>query len=127
MSSGLLYIVIGLVSGVAAGVFGIGGGILIVPALVYLAGFSPQRATGTSLAVLLPPIGLAAALEYYRHGNIDIRAAVLLAITMFVGAWMGAWVVNRISGPHMRLIFGLFLCAVGISMVYGALRHPGVR
>ncbi len=76
----LVLIVIGLLGGFAAGLFGVGGGIVIVPALIYWAGFTQHKATGTSLAVLLPPIGLAAALEYYRHGNVDIRAAVILAI-----------------------------------------------
>ena len=64
----VLLLFIGGVSGIASGLFGIGGGVLVVPALVYLAGFSQHRATGTSLAILLPPIGLAAVVEYYRHG-----------------------------------------------------------
>ncbi len=63
----LLFVLIGAVLGIVSGLFGIGGGVLIVPALVYLAGFSQHRATGTSLAILLPPIGLAAVVEYYRH------------------------------------------------------------
>src|SRR6185295_5410711 len=67
----LTLVLIGLVSGLASGVFGIGGGVLIVPGLIYLAGFTQHRATGTSLAVLLPPVGLAATIEYYRHGNVD--------------------------------------------------------
>jgi uncharacterized membrane protein YfcA len=71
----LVLVVIGLLGGFAAGLFGVGGGIVIVPALIYWAGFTQHKATGTSLAVLLPPIGLAAALEYYRHGNVDVRAA----------------------------------------------------
>lgn len=71
------FIAIGLSSGVLAGIFGIGGGILIVPALMYVAGFSQKLAIGTSLAVLLPPIGIAAVLEYYRNGNVDFRAALI--------------------------------------------------
>ena len=86
MSSWVTYVVIGLVGGVTAGLFGVGGGIVIVPALIYWAGFSQHRATGTSLVVLLPPIGLAAVLEYYRHGNVDVRAALFLVGSMFVGA-----------------------------------------
>lgn len=75
-STVMLYIAIGLVAGMLSGVFGIGGGVVIVPALIYLAGFSQHRATGTSLAVLLPPIGLAGMWEYYRHGNVNVRAAM---------------------------------------------------
>lgn len=90
MPSWLLFVLIGTLGGVASGLFGVGGEIVIVPALIYWAGFSQNMATGTSLAVLLPLIGLAAVFEYYRHGNVDIRAAVILAAMMFVGAWFGA-------------------------------------
>ena len=83
----LILVVIGLLGGFAAGLFGVGGGIVIVPALIYWAGFTQHKATGTSLAVLLPPIGLLAALEYYRHGNVDVRAAIILATMMMIGAW----------------------------------------
>lgn len=125
MASGLLFAVIGILGGVAAGLFGIGGGIVIVPALIYWAGFSQHKATGTSLAVLLPPIGLAAALEYYRHGNVDIRAAIILAITMFVGSWIGAYIANRLRGPHLRLAFGVFVCGLGVYLIHGACKRLG--
>jgi len=125
MSSWLTFVVIGIVGGIAAGLFGVGGGIVVVPALIYWAGFSQHMATGTSLAVLLPPIGLAATIEYYRHGNVDVRAAMILAATMFVGAWVGAWVANRMPGPQLRLLFGVFLSGLGIYLVYGACKRLG--
>ena len=78
-SSIALFILIGLSAGLLSGLLGIGGGILIVPALMYLAGFSQLTATGTSLAILLPPVGLAAVLVYHRNGNVDVRAAVCIA------------------------------------------------
>jgi uncharacterized membrane protein YfcA len=121
----LLFLIIGTLGGVASGLFGVGGGIVLVPALIYWAGFSQHRATGTSLMVLLPPIGLAAAIEYYRHGNVDVRAALLLAAGMFVGAWVGAYFANQMKGPHLRLLFGLFLTALGIYLVHGASRRLG--
>lgn len=121
----LMFVIIGTLGGVSAGLFGIGGGIVIVPALIYWAGFSQHVATGTSLAVLLPPIGLAAMLEYYRHGNIDVRAAVILAVTMFVGSWIGAYFANQIEGQYLRLIFGLFVCALGVYIVYGTCQRLG--
>ncbi|SDI69367.1 sulfite exporter TauE/SafE family protein [Pseudomonas panipatensis] len=120
MSTWLVFVVIGTVSGVAAGLFGVGGGLIVVPALIYWAGFSQHMATGTSLAVLLPPIGLAAALEYYRNGNVDVTAAIVIAITMFLGAWLGARIASHVSGPHLRLLFGIFVCCLGIYLVYGA-------
>src|SRR5512147_3105508 len=121
----LLFAIIGSLGGIASGLFGVGGGVVIVPALIYWAGFSQHRATGTSLAVLLPPIGLAATIEYYRHDNVDVRAAVILAATMFVGAWVGAWVANRMAGPHLRLAFGVFLSGLGAYLVYGAGKRLG--
>jgi uncharacterized protein len=121
----LTFVVIGLLGGVAAGLFGVGGGIVLVPALIYWAGFTQHKATGTSLAVLLPPIGLAATLEYYRHGNVDVPAAVILALTMFAGAGVGAYVANRMQGPQLRLAFGLFVSGLGIYLVYGACRRLG--
>ena len=118
-------ICIGLIGGVTAGLFGIGGGIIIVPALVYWAGFSQHMATGTTLALLLPPVGLAAAYEYYRHGNIDIRAALILATTMFIGSWLGARLANGLNEGYLHLAFGLFVCCLGIYLVYRAGRNLG--
>ena len=102
-----------------------GGGIVLVPALIYWAGFSQHKATGTSLAVLLPPIGLAATFEYWRHGNVDVKAAAILAATMFAGSWLGANVANRMKGPHLRLLFGVFVTGMGIYLVHGALKRIG--
>src|SRR5512132_90770 len=119
MSPWLIFVIIGVLGGIAAGLFGVGGGIVIVPALIYWAGFSQHRATGTSLAVLLPPIGLAATLEYYRHGNVDLRAALLLAASMFAGSWVGAYYANRMRGPSLRLLFGVFLTVLGVYLVHG--------
>jgi uncharacterized membrane protein YfcA len=125
MSSWVTFVLIGALAGVAAGLFGVGGGIVLVPALIYWSGFSQHLATGTSLAVLLPPIGLAATLEYYRHGNVDIRAAVFLAAGLFTGAWVGAYLANQVKGPHLRLSFGVFVTVLGIYLVHGALRRLG--
>jgi uncharacterized protein len=125
MPAWLVFVLIGLVGGFASGLFGVGGGIVIVPALIYGAGFSLHKATGTSLAVLLPPIGLAAALEYYRHGNVDFRAAVILACMMVLGAWVGAYCANRVTGAHLRLAFGVFVCSLGFYLVYGACKQQG--
>lgn len=120
-----MFVTIGLFGGVASGLFGIGGGIVILPSLIYWAGFSQHKATGTSLAVLLPPIGLAATIEFYRNGNVDIRAAMILAAAMFVGAWGGAFIANQMKGPHLRLVFGVFVFGVGVYLIYGACKRLG--
>ena len=125
MPQWLLFVLIGAVGGIASGLFGVGGGVVVVPALIYWAGFSQHQATGTSLAVLLPPIGLAATVEYYRHGNVDIRAAMILAATMFVGAWVGAYLANQMKGPQLRLLLGVFLTGLGSYLVFGACKRLG--
>jgi uncharacterized membrane protein YfcA len=120
-----LLIGIGLCSGVLSGIFGIGGGVVMVPALIYLVGFRQHMATGTSLAVLLPPVGIGAVLEYYRHGNVNVYAAVVLALTLTIGGYVGALAANRLSGPHLRLAFGMFVLSLGFYLVFGALRRLG--
>jgi uncharacterized membrane protein YfcA len=125
MPEWLIFIVIGLVAGVVSGMFGVGGGLIIVPALVLFAGFTQHRATGTSLAVLLPPIGIAAMFEYYRHGNVSLRAALIIAAALLLGAWVGAFYANKISGPHLRLSFGIFMSIMGVYMIYGAVKRLG--
>ena len=121
----LLLLLIGSVAGLLSGVFGIGGGVVIMPALIYFAGFDQHRATGTSLAILLPPIGLGAALEYYRHGAVDIRAALIVAVGVFVAAGLSAMVANRLPGSYLRLAFGLFVIGLGMSVVLSAVRTLG--
>lgn len=121
----LLLVVVGLLAGVLSGLFGIGGGVIIVPALVYVAGFRQHMATGTSLAVLLPPIGIAAAYEYYRHGHVNVRAAGIIAAAVIVGGWLGAAVANRTPGPQLRLAFGVFVVVLGVYLIYGAMRRLG--
>jgi uncharacterized membrane protein YfcA len=125
MSEWILYVIIGICGGVASGLFGIGGGIVIIPALVYWAGFSQHKATGTSLAVLLPPIGIAATIEYYRKGNVDLRAALIIAAAMLVSAWCGALLANQMKGPHLRLVFGVFVTGVGVYLVFGSCKRLG--
>lgn len=121
----LLLVFIGSIAGLLSGLFGIGGGVVIMPALIYFAGFDQHRATGTSLAILLPPIGLGAAIEYYRHGAVDVRAAIIIAVSVFVMAWLGSVLANRIPGTYLRLAFGVFVIGLGVSVVVSAVRGLG--
>ncbi len=113
---------IGLISGIVSGMFGIGGGVIIVPALVYLIGFSQHTAIGTSLAILLPPVGLGAVLEYYRHGDVDFRAAIIVALGLFIGAWISSYVASRIPEAYLRLAFGVFVIFLGVYIVLSTVK-----
>jgi uncharacterized membrane protein YfcA len=114
------FLLLGLAAGVASGVFGIGGGIIIIPSLIYLFGFTEHQAVGTSLAALVPPVAIFGALEYYRAGNVQIWPAVLTAVGIFLGARYGAVLSHRLSGPELRMLFGVFVCLVGVSLVVSA-------
>src|SRR4030067_1671400 len=98
LPSTAILLLIGLIAGIASGLFGIGGGVLMWPGLVFLLGFSQHAATGTSLAILLPPVGIAAVLEYYRHGNVDLKAAFIVAAALLVGAWFCALLADHLKG-----------------------------
>lgn len=112
----LTLLVVGLAAGVLSGMFGIGGGVLIVPALVFLAGMPIKTATGTSLGALLLPVGLLGAYAYWRQGHIDPRASLLVAAGLFVGAYFGARTTELVSGPLLQRLFATFLVVVAIRM-----------
>ena len=116
---------IGLGTGIASGVFGIGGGVIVVPAFIIFLGFSQHRAVGTSLALMLPPIGLLAVLEYWRKGNVDFRVAGWVCITMAIGAGVGGVLANKLPAPCLRLAFGVFILGLGAWMIYGAWQKIG--
>ena len=111
-----LLLLVGLVVGAFSGVVGIGGGILFVPALIWLLGMDQHKAQGTSLGALLAPVGLFAFWEYYRRGNADLRIALLLAAGFLVGGYFGAVGAQHISELWLRRIFALILIAVGGRM-----------
>lgn len=110
----------GLLAGIAAGFFGIGGGLVIVPSLVYFAGFSQHKATGTSLAILLPPLGLGAVLEYSKRGNVDWKAAAIIGVMLALGAWIGSKYANGLKGPALSLGFGIFAVVMGSYTIWTA-------
>ena len=111
-----MILLVGLVVGMVSGVVGIGGGILFVPALVWLLGMDQHKAQGTSLGALLLPVGIFAFLEYYRKGNADIRVALLLAAGFLVGGYFGAVGAQHIPELWLRRIFALTLVAIGGRM-----------
>lgn len=111
-----IFLLIGLGAGVLSGLFGIGGGVVIVPALIFLASMQPQTATGTSLAALLLPVGALGAYEYYKHGQLNIVAAALIALGLFIGAGFGARFSLLLSAVALRRAFAVFLALIAIRM-----------
>ena len=105
----LIFLAVGLIAGVLSGVFGIGGGVVIVPALIFLGGFVPITATGTSLGALLLPVGALGAYEYYRKGHLQIGAALWIALGLFLGVWVGARLAQHLSPIQLRRAFAVFL------------------
>ncbi|HSI35286.1 MAG: TSUP family transporter [Phycisphaerae bacterium] len=115
-----LYALLGLVIGTLAGLLGIGGGVLVIPALVFLFGFPQRIAVGTSLAMLLPPIGIFAILPYWRAGNVSVGAAAWLAAGFAVGGFVGGWLANSgvLSERLLRVTFALFMLYVAGNMLF---------
>ena len=111
-----MILLVGLVVGMVSGVVGIGGGVLFVPALIWLLGMNQHKAQGTSLAALLAPVGIFAFMEYYRKGNADLRVGLLLALGFLVGGYFGAVGAQHIPEVWLRRIFAVTLVAVGGRM-----------
>ncbi|HEV7993610.1 MAG TPA: TSUP family transporter [Gemmatimonadaceae bacterium] len=108
----LLYLAIGLAAGLLSGLFGIGGGIIIVPALLLLGRMQPNTATGTSLGALLLPVGALGAWQYYKDGHLDVRASLLIALGIFVGAYFGALLMRDLNPIVAKKAFAVFLVVV---------------
>jgi uncharacterized membrane protein YfcA len=113
----LIYVAIGITIGCLSGVLGIGGGVLIIPALIWFCGFAPSEARGTSLAILIPPIGLPAAIKYYHDGKVILAAAVWIACAFALGALVGAYVVRYFDELLLRLIFGLIMVYIAFRVM----------
>ncbi len=114
----LLLVSIGLFAGVLSGFVGIGGGIVIVPALVFFVGLSQHQAQGTSLAMLMTPVGILAVYNYYKAGNIRIDFAVLMALGFIVGAYFGSKMSMKISEDVIRKVFAGFMIVVALKMLF---------
>jgi uncharacterized membrane protein YfcA len=113
------YLVLGLLAGVLSGLIGIGGGVLIVPALVFLFGFSQHQAQGTTLALLVPPIGIFAAWIYYQQGFVDVKVAAIIALGFIAGSMMGARFASGLNTAVLEKIFGVALILIGLKMIIG--------
>jgi len=116
----LTYLLIGFAAGILAGLFGIGGGLLIVPALMVLAGMSIREATGTSLGALLLPVGLLGAVVYWRGGNVNLKAALFVAGGLFVGAYLGALLNQELRTALLTRLFAVMMAAFAVRLWFTA-------
>ena len=115
----VLYIILGLAAGTLSGILGIGGAIILIPALIYIFGFSQYLAQGTTLAAMIPPAGLLAALYYYRNGNVKITVAILICIGFFFGGFIGARIAYKLPIALLKKLFGGLLLLISIKMFLG--------
>lgn len=118
MSRFLLYVLLGLVAGTFSGLIGLGGGVIIVPALVLIFGMSQIQAQGTTLALLVPPIGILAAWTYYEQGYVDIQVAAFICLGFVVGSFLGAKVATGLPNAVLQKILGVVLLGIGIKMIF---------
>ena len=114
----LILIGIGIITGFTAGMLGIGGAIIMIPALVFFMGFSQQTAQGTSLAVMLPPIGIIAAYNYYKAGEVNFKFAMILAVAFLFGSYFGSKLALDLPQPLLKKIFGVLLLLVAAKMLF---------
>lgn len=118
MTTILLLLALGLLAGILSSMVGIGGGIVIVPALVFLFGISQKMAQGTSLVMLLPPIGLLAVINYYKAGYVDLRLAGILIVAFIIGSYFGSKVALNLSELMLKRIFGVLLMLLAIKYLF---------
>ena len=118
MATIVILLSIGLMAGILSGLVGIGGGIVIVPALVYFMSMSQHDAQGTSLAVLLLPVGILAVYQFYNAGHVDIKSALMISLTFVVGGYIGSKIAISIDQTMLKKVFGIFLFLLSIKMIF---------
>jgi uncharacterized protein len=114
----LAYLILGVLAGTVSGLVGIGGGVILVPALVFLFGFSQHSAQGTTLAMMVPPIGILAAWTYYRQGHVDLKIAGFVCAGFLLGGLLGARFAAGLSNIMLERIFGLLLLFISLKMLF---------
>lgn len=113
-----ILIIIGLISGILSGIFGVGGAIIVIPALVFVLGLTQHEAQGTSLAFMIPPIGILAAWNYWKAGQVNWKFALVLSLTFIVGAYLGSQFSINVPDRILRKIFGVLLFLIALKMIF---------
>lgn len=119
MTSILILLAVGLIAGALSGMVGIGGGIIIVPALVYFLGFSQHQAQGTVLFMFLLPIGILGVMNYYNAGHIDFKTAFIIASTFVIGSYFGSKISIAIDQQTLKKVFGVIILLLSLKMIFG--------
>lgn len=114
----VILIVVGILSGILAGVFGVGGAIIVIPALVFILGMNQHEAQGTSLAFMLPPVGILATWNYWKAGNVNWKVAFVLSLTFVVGAYLGSHISINIPDKILRRLFGGLMILIALKMIF---------
>jgi len=114
----IILIVLGILSGILSGVFGIGGAVIVIPALVFILGLSQHDAQGTSLAFMLPPVGILAAWNYWKEGHVNWKIALILSLTFVVGAYLGSHLSINISDRALRRMFGVLMIIMAMKLIF---------
>lgn len=117
MATAILILIIGIFAGVFSGFIGIGGGLIVVPCLVYFLGMGQHVAQGTSLAMMLPPIGVLAVYNYHKAGQVDFKVATILCISFIVGSYFGSKIAISLSPEQIKKAFGISIILIGLKMV----------
>lgn len=118
MTTVIILLSIGLVAGILSGMVGIGGGIVIVPVLVYFLGFSQHQAQGTTLAMFLMPIGILGVYNYYKEGYVDIKSALIIAITFILGSYLGSKLSIKLDQAIVKKVFGIIILLISLRMIF---------
>ncbi len=114
----ILFIIIGLVAGIISGLLGIGGATIIIPALIFLLGYDQKMAQGTTLFLMLFPIGLLATLEYYNAGYVKIKEGIIIALFFLFGGWIGSKLALNIDSNILKKAFSIFLIFIALKMFF---------
>lgn len=116
----MILVCIGILAGILSGFVGVGGGIIVVPALIYFLGLTQFQAQGTSLAMMIPPIGILAVWNYYKADNLNVNFAIVLAVSFVIGGYLGSKMSLKMPENRVKLIFGLIMLYVAIRMIWSA-------
>lgn len=118
METVIVVLVIGIFAGIFSGFIGIGGGLIVVPCLVYFLSMEQHTAQGTSLAMMLPPIGIMAVMNYYKSGQVDFKVAAILCVSFVVGSFFGSKMAIALSAEQLKKVFGIIIMLIGLKMVF---------